>query len=56
MCNFLCLSLIHISIYARATLAALNKDFDTAEKMFEEAARKGMPEAEKMLRQIEEIK
>ena len=44
------------AIYARATLAALNKDFDTAEKMFEEAVRKGMPDAEKMLRQIEEIK
>lgn len=44
------------AIYARATLAALNKDFDTAEKMFEEAAHKGMSEAEKMLRQIEEIK
>lgn len=44
------------AIYARATLAALNKDFDTAEKMFEEAVRKGIPDAEKMLRQIEEIK
>ena len=44
------------AIYARATLAALNKDFDTAGKMFEEAVRKGMPDAEKMLRQIDEIK
>ena len=44
------------AIYARATLAALNKDFDTAGKMFKEAVRKGMPDAEKMLRQIEEIK
>lgn len=42
--------------YARATLAALNKDFATAEKMFEEAARKGISDAEKMLKQMEEIK
>lgn len=44
------------AIYARGTYAALKKEFDMAEQLFAEAARKGMTEAEEMLKQIKEIK
>lgn len=38
------------------TYAALKKEFDMAEKMFTEAAHRGLADAEEMLKQIEEIK
>ncbi len=44
------------AIYARATYAALQNDFDTAKQLFAEAARKGVAEAGEMLKQIEELK
>ena len=34
----------------------LKKEFDMAEKMFTEAAHRGLADAEEMLKQIEEIK
>ena len=44
------------ALYARGTYAALEKNYDMAEKLFMEAASKGLPEAEGGLRQLEEIK
>ncbi len=44
------------AVYARGTYTALKKDFDAAEKLFAEAARKGLEDAQKMLEQIKEIK
>ena len=38
------------------SIAALKKEFDMAEKMFTEAAHRGLADAEEMLKQIEEIK
>ena len=44
------------AVYGRGTYAALKKEFDMAEKMFTEAAHRGLADAEEMLKQIEEIK
>ena len=44
------------AVYGRGTYAALKKEFDMAEKMFTEAAHRGLAAAEEMLKQIEEIK
>ena len=44
------------ALYARGTYAALEKNYDMAEKLFMEAASKGLSEAEGGLRQLEEIK
>ena len=44
------------AVYARGIYAALAEDYDLAEKLFTEAARKGLADAEAALRQIEEIK
>ena len=44
------------ALYARGTYATLEKNYDMAEKLFMEAASKGLSEAEGGLRQLEEIK
>ena len=44
------------AVYAQGIYAALAEDYDLAEKLFTEAARKGLADAEAALRQIGEIK
>ena len=44
------------AIYARAIFAALNHDYDMAEKLFTEAQRGGISQAAAALKQLEEIK
>lgn len=44
------------AVYGQGTYSALKKEFDMAEKMFTEAAHRGLADAEEMLKQIEEIK
>ena len=44
------------AVYARGVYAALSGDYDSAMRLFAEAARGGIAEAEDALRQIEEVK
>ncbi len=42
--------------YARAIFAALNRDYDTAAKLFSEAQRAGVSQAVEALKQLEKIR